>query len=77
MHFCPSLEFTYSASVKIPLSLNHASLNFKLKAVSPMHIHVCSNNSEAKYQLEPKVELVHGYHLNSKKIKILEQLIKV
>ena len=25
---------------------------------------------------EPKVELVYGYNLNSKEIKILEQLIK-
>jgi hypothetical protein len=41
-----------------------------------MHIHVCGNNSEAKFWLEPKVELVYGYNLNNKEIKILEQLIK-
>ena len=41
-----------------------------------MHIHVYGNNSEAKFWLEPKVELVYGYNLNSKEIKILEQLIK-
>jgi hypothetical protein len=41
-----------------------------------MHIHVCGNDSEAKFWLKPKVELVYGYNLNSKEIKILEQLIK-
>jgi hypothetical protein len=41
-----------------------------------MHIHVYGNNSEAKFWLEPKVELVYGYNLNSKEIKTLEQLIK-
>ena len=41
-----------------------------------MHVHVHSANGEAKFWLEPDVELARNYGLDSSDLKAAEELIK-
>jgi len=41
-----------------------------------MHIHVQSGDGEAKYWLEPQIELAANYGLRQDKMRIIEQLIE-
>jgi len=41
-----------------------------------MHIHVMSNKGEAKFWLEPELELAMNYGLSRKEIKDIEALIE-
>lgn len=40
-----------------------------------MHVHVISPNGEAKFWIEPKIELEKSVGFNQKQIKLLEQII--
>ena len=40
------------------------------------HIHVISPNGEAKFWLEPKIELAKNYGFNDKELKFIENVIK-
>ena len=41
-----------------------------------MHIHVISPNGEAKFWIEPEIELVKSVGFNKKQIGLLEKIIK-
>ena len=41
-----------------------------------MHIHVISPDGEAKFWIEPGIELVKSIGFNQKQIKLLENIIK-
>ena len=41
-----------------------------------MHIHVISGDGEAKYWLEPQIELARNFHLSSPQLKEVEILIE-
>ena len=41
-----------------------------------MHIHVLSNDGEAKFWLLPEVEIVKNYRFSNKQIKEIEEIIK-
>ena len=41
-----------------------------------MHIHVVSPDGEAKFWIEPKIELAKSVGLNNRQIKLLENIIK-
>ncbi|MBW6534613.1 MAG: DUF4160 domain-containing protein [Mariniphaga sp.] len=41
-----------------------------------IHIHVISPDGEAKFWIEPEIELVKKVGFNQKQIKLLEQIIK-
>jgi len=41
-----------------------------------MHIHVVSNDGEAKFLLEPEIELAVNFHFSRKQLKLLESLIE-
>lgn len=41
-----------------------------------MHIHVISPDGEAKFWIEPEVELVKSVGFNQKQIKLLKNIIK-
>lgn len=40
-----------------------------------MHVHVTSAAGEAKYWLEPKIELALNYGLNARHLKVVEKLV--
>jgi len=42
---------------------------------SRMHVHVYSGNGEAKYWLEPEVELATSYRLNRKQLGDIERIL--
>lgn len=42
-----------------------------------MHVHVASADGEAKYWLEPDIELAKNYCLSRAQLKEIEQLIEV
>ncbi len=42
-----------------------------------MHIHIISNDGEAKFWLEPKIELAKNYRFSNKQLKEIESLIEV
>ncbi len=39
------------------------------------HVHVSCSDGEAKFWLEPKIELAKNYNLKAKQLKIVEKLI--
>ncbi len=41
-----------------------------------MHIHVISGDGEAKFWLEPKIEMAKNYHYSRKQLKDIESLIE-
>ena len=41
-----------------------------------MHIHIISGDGEAKFWLEPDIELAHNYHYSRKQLKDIEKLIE-
>lgn len=41
-----------------------------------MHIHVISSDGEAKFWIEPEIELAKSVGLNFRQIKMLENIIK-
>ncbi len=41
-----------------------------------MHIHIISPDGEAKFWIEPKIELAKSVGFNNKQIKMLENIIK-
>jgi hypothetical protein len=41
-----------------------------------MHVHVVCADGEAKYWLEPDIELAKNYHLSRPQLKEIEQLIE-
>lgn len=42
-----------------------------------MHVHVISGDGEAKYWLEPKIEIAKNYHYSTKQLKQIESMIEV
>ena len=42
-----------------------------------MHVHVISGDGEAKYWLEPEIELARNYRYSRKQLKQIESLIEV
>jgi len=42
-----------------------------------MHVHVLSGNGEAKFWLEPEIELAKNCRLSRKQLKQVESLIEV
>ncbi len=44
---------------------------------SRMHIHVICGDGEAKYWLEPKIELARNFRLSGPQLKEIENLIEV
>ncbi|MDE2059202.1 MAG: DUF4160 domain-containing protein [candidate division NC10 bacterium] len=42
-----------------------------------MHVHAICADGEAKYWLEPDIELAKNYHLSRTQLKEIEQLIEV
>ena len=41
-----------------------------------MHIHVISGDGEAKFWLEPDIELAKNYHYTRKQLKEIEEMIE-
>lgn len=41
-----------------------------------MHVHVICSEDEAKYWLDPDIELAKTYHLNPARLKEIERLIE-
>lgn len=41
-----------------------------------MHVHVYCGNGEAKFWLEPRIELAQNYGLNDREIRAVEALIR-
>jgi diadenosine tetraphosphate (Ap4A) HIT family hydrolase len=41
-----------------------------------MHIHIISGDGEAKFWLEPDIELAQNYHYSRKQLKDIEKLIE-
>ncbi len=41
-----------------------------------MHVHVICNDGEAKYWMEPDIELANNYHLSRPQLKEIENLIE-
>lgn len=41
-----------------------------------IHVHVICTDGEAKYWLEPDLELANNHHLSRQQLKEIEQLIK-
>ncbi len=41
-----------------------------------MHIHIVSGDGEAKFWLEPEIELAKNYHYSRKQLKNVEKLIE-
>jgi len=41
-----------------------------------MHVHVQSAEGEAKYWIEPAIELAHNYGLNDRQLRIAKSLIE-
>ena len=42
-----------------------------------MHVHVVSGEGEAKYWLEPGIELVNNYHYSRRQLKEIKSLVEV
>ena len=42
-----------------------------------MHVHVISGNGEAKFWLEPEIELAKNYRYSRKQLRDIESLIEV
>jgi hypothetical protein len=43
---------------------------------SRMHVHVQCQNGEAKFWLEPEIELAKNYNLSRQQLKIIENIIE-
>ncbi len=43
---------------------------------SRMHVHVYSADGEAKYWLEPEIELARNYRLSREKLKQIEKMVE-
>ena len=41
-----------------------------------LHVHVYSGNGEAKFWLEPRIELAQNYGLNDRELRAVEVLIR-
>lgn len=41
-----------------------------------MHVHITSGDGEAKFWLDPKIELAHNYHYSAKQLREIESLIE-
>lgn len=41
-----------------------------------MHVHVVSGDGEAKFWLEPAVELARNYNYSTRQLRIIESLIE-
>ncbi|NOX08985.1 MAG: DUF4160 domain-containing protein [Gammaproteobacteria bacterium] len=41
-----------------------------------MHVHVISGNGEAKFWLEPDIQLAKNHHYSTKQLREIESLIK-
>lgn len=41
-----------------------------------MHVHVYGSDGEAKYWLEPEIELARNYRLSSTELRIIKQIIE-
>lgn len=44
---------------------------------SRIHVHVVSENGEAKFWLKPEIALANNYHYSRKQLKEIESLIEV
>nr|VFJ63586.1 MAG: protein of unknown function (DUF4160) [Candidatus Kentron sp. DK] len=49
---------------------------FFSKEESRMHIHVASGDGEAKFWLEPEIELARNHHYSRKQLKEIESSIE-
>ena len=43
---------------------------------SRIHVHVVSSEGEAKFWLDPEIELAKNYHFNRKQLKEIELLVE-
>ena len=50
--------------------------SFFSREESRMHVHVHHGNGEAKFWLEPEIELAENYGLNSRRISVARDLIR-
>ena len=41
-----------------------------------MHVHIVSGDGEAKFWLEPEIELAKNYHYTRVQLKLVEKLIE-
>jgi len=41
-----------------------------------MHVHIVSGDGEAKFWLDPDIELASNYHYSKKQLKVVEKLIE-
>ena len=41
-----------------------------------MHVHVHSENGEAKFWLDPQIELAQNYRLSTHQLREIEQILK-
>lgn len=41
-----------------------------------MHVHIYCENGEAKFWLEPEIELARNYHLSRLQLKQIEEIIE-
>ena len=49
---------------------------FFSKEEDRMHVHIVSGDGEAKFWLEPDIELAKNYHYTRKQLKDIEKLIE-
>ena len=40
------------------------------------HVHVQCADGEAKFWLEPTIQLAHNYHLNERQVRLAEDLVR-
>jgi hypothetical protein len=41
-----------------------------------MHVHVVSGDGEAKFWLEPKIEISKNYHFSNKQLKLIQSIVE-
>jgi Domain of unknown function (DUF4160) len=41
-----------------------------------MHVHIVSEDGEAKFWLEPEIELARNYRFSRKQLKVIESLVE-
>ena len=41
-----------------------------------MHVHIVSEDGEAKFWLEPEIELARNYRYSRKQLKVIESLVE-
>jgi hypothetical protein len=54
----------------------HALAEIMIKAETRMHVHIHSENGEAKFWLEPEIELAKNYRLSRLELRQIENIIE-